>query len=138
MEQPGQNSTAKPASSRYESKTFTFENDTAYAYYKINITKNNGDSGMVQFADLNIATLDETDDDINLTVMGTTIESGPASVHDAASNKGWTGDKALKVTGYHKGEGEAYAYNVIYDGLNIPVTENTQLSYTIFPEWTTN
>ena len=74
--------------SRYESKTFTFENDTAYAYYKINITKNNGDSGMVQFADLNIATLDETDDDINLTVMGTTIESGPASVHDAASNKG--------------------------------------------------
>lgn len=123
--------------SRYESKTFTFENDTAYAYYKINITKNNGDSGMVQFADLNIATLDEADDDINLTVMGTTIESGPASVHDAASNKGWTGDKALKVTGYHKGEGEAYAYNVIYDGLNIPVTENTQLSYTIFPEWTT-
>ena len=123
--------------SRFESKTFTFENDTAYAYYKINITKNKDGGSMVQFADLNIATLDETDDELYEVAMATTIESGPASVHDAASNKGWTGDRALKVSGYHQGEGEAYAYNVIYDGLNIPVTENTQLSYTIFPEWTT-
>lgn len=124
-------------SSRFQSKTFIFENDTAYAYYKINITKNNGDSGMVQFADLNVATLDQADDETNKVAMATTIESGPASVHDADSNKGWTGSKALKVSGYHQGEGEAYAYNVIYDGLDIPVTENTQLSYVIFPEWTT-
>lgn len=122
---------------RYESQTFSFENDTAYAYYKINITKNNGDTGMVQFADLNLATLDEADDEQNQTVMATTIESGPASVHDAAANQGWTGGKALKVSGYHQGEGEAYAYNVLYDGLDIPVTEDTKLSYLIFPEWTT-
>ena len=124
-------------STRFEGKTFTFENDTAYTYYKITITKNNGDGGMTQFADLNIATLDEADDAASMIPMATTIESGPASVHDAASNKGWTGDKALRVSGYHQGEDEAYAYNVLYDGLNIPVTEDTQLSYVIFPEWTT-
>ncbi|WP_050697167.1 GH92 family glycosyl hydrolase [Anaeromassilibacillus senegalensis] len=124
-------------SKRYETKTFELDNDTAYQYYKISITKNRSGQ-MVQFADLNLATLDEADSQGAKVAMATTIESGPASVHDAASNQGWTGAKALKVSGYHQGEDEAYAYNVLYDGLNIPVTENTQLSYMIFPEWTTD
>ena len=123
-------------SSRYQQKIFIFDNTTAYKYFKLEITANNGNSAMTQFADLNIATMDKTDGDISTIPMNTVIETGPSSVWNQAANTGWTGSKALTVSGSQlKDSNAGYCYNVIYDNLSIPVTENTNLSYVIFPQY---
>lgn len=41
-------------STRYEAKTFTFSNETAYTYYKLNITENNGATNRSHIAELSI------------------------------------------------------------------------------------
>ncbi len=122
--------------SRFQQKIFRFENSTAYQYYKLEISANAGNSGMTQFADLNIATFDPADGVPALMPMNTTIGSGPASVWNQSANTGWTGSKALAVSGtQQKNSSGGLCYNVIYDNLNIPVTDNTKLSYVIFPQY---
>ena len=67
------------------------------------------------------------------TKMTTKITKGPTGTWNQASGKGWTGDRAMEIAGIHKGNVEAYSYNVIYEDLNIKVDKDTRLSYTIFP-----
>ena len=45
----------------------------------------------------------------------------------------WTGISAYNVFGSVSSNGAAHSYNVIYDGLNIPVSSNTRLDYKIVP-----
>ena len=40
----------------------------------------------------------------------------------------------LVISGHHEGNQSAQVYNVLYTGLNIPVTENTRLVYNITPQ----
>lgn len=65
--------------------------------------------------------------------MTTKITKGSTGTWNQSSEKGWTGDRAMEIAGIHKGNGEAYSYNVIYKDLNIKVDKDTRLSYTIFP-----
>ncbi len=124
---------------RYEQKIFQFTNNTAYQYYKFEIQANNGNVQMTQFADVNIATLDSSDGVPAMIPMKTVIGTGPASVWNQKANAGWTGAKALAVSGtQQKNSDGGYCYNVIYDNLNIPVTESTKLSYVIFPQYVGN
>ena len=67
------------------------------------------------------------------TKMTTKITKGPTGTWNQASGKGWTGDRAMEIAGIHKGNKEAYSYNVIFKDLNIKVDKDTRLSYTIFP-----
>lgn len=123
-------------SGRYQQKMFQFQNSTAYSYYKLEISANQGNGGMTQFADLSIATLDKADGEPAAIPMNTTIGSGPASTWNQNANAGWTGAKALTVSGTQtKDSGKGYCYNVIYDNLSIPVTDDTKLSYVIFPQY---
>ena len=65
--------------------------------------------------------------------MMTQRSGGPRFGWGGISRTGWTGSRALKVNAVHQGSGEAYAANAIYSGLDIAVTENTHLSYHIYP-----
>ncbi|HHW46825.1 MAG TPA: hypothetical protein GXX17_07985, partial [Clostridiales bacterium] len=120
-----------------ETQRFTFSNQTEYSYYRIVITENNG-APMTQFSELQLygaaeeQTPGEDDSDIN-SPMKTRKSRGPAASFNTLTSTGWTGWGALEVLGRHIGSQEAYCYNVIYDGLSIPVTKNTRLSYVFFP-----
>lgn len=118
---------------RYQRKNYDLSsNNTAYNQYRLYISENNGEA-LTQLADLTLATgtIDESVDGID--GMTSTITSGPTSTWNQKSNQGWTGSRSLVCNGTHKGNGHAYSYNVIYDNLNITVSDNTNLRYVIFP-----
>ena len=120
---------------RFEVKLFTFSNTTAYTYFKMDVTKNAGNNNLTQIAELAIGTYVHIppiggDDSSPLT---TVVNSGPLGVWCNTPNVGWTGARALNVSGKTLEDGEAYCSNVLYENVNIPVTEHTNLSYMIFP-----
>ncbi len=119
---------------RFEQKVFEIENEEAYAYYRFEILQNAGSTMDTQLADINIGTGIETAGD---QFMSTELSTGPSSAWNQASNRGWTGAKALEASGTQMAEG-AYASNVLFDGLNTEVTEDTYLSYVIFPALTSS
>ena len=63
-------------SSRYGEKTFLFSNDTAYSYYKLNITENNGATDRTHIAELSIgyAVIDIPDWDYTPLIMQESVE----------------------------------------------------------------
>ncbi len=118
---------------RFTTNTYaSFTNTTAYLYYRIYITANNGDS-YIQLSEWDNSNGDTTP--LPLTDMKSQIGNGPVSVYTAKSTVGWTGLKALRYGGGSIDAGHDWSYNKIYD-VNIPVTSATQLSYMIFPEFT--
>ena len=122
-------------SERLHSKIYTVKSPGAYSSYKLSITRNassQGTSGMTQFADLILATGDSADDQYKTSGMSAAISTGPSSTWNQNANAGWSGSKALKVTGSITDQ-DAYAYNKLYDGLNIPVGDDTYFQYCIFP-----
>lgn len=120
-------------STRFERKEYKINNSVEYKYFKLEITeiyKSNGN--MVQWSELNLGTGIKEDEE-TANKMTTVITKGPSETWNQASGKGWTGSKAVEVAGVHEGNERAYSYNVIYKDLNIKVSEDTNLSYTIFP-----
>ena len=113
---------------RYETKIFTAANTTAYKYYKLSITGNNG-AGMMQFADWNLAT-----NKVGNAGLFTALSSGPKNSYNNFSDRGWSGTKALAVRSSQT-EKDAYGYNVIYKDVNLYVGKDTELSYMIYPDY---
>ena len=118
---------------RFQTKTYEFENKTEYLYYRLNITANSGDV-YIQLAEFQLS------NGIVLPPppaadMKSAISNGPTSLYNAKSNVGWTGMKALAYSGRHLADGRGYSYNKIFD-VDIDVTESTELSYYIAPEFT--
>ncbi|CZT56923.1 Beta-L-arabinobiosidase precursor [Eubacteriaceae bacterium CHKCI005] len=131
-------------------RSFSFENHTAYQQYKLVISKINGATDVTQFSELHLLgtpadgkeaqvsqaqmTVQAKDgQDMESSPMKTRKSRGPSEAYSNLTSTGWTGWSALEVKGRHMGDEEAYCYNVIYDGLSIPVTQNTNLSYVFFP-----
>jgi predicted alpha-1,2-mannosidase len=123
--------TGESFSGRYASNTYNFTNTTAYAYYRLNITKNHGD-GDIQLSEMVLsdgsATVPPPSD------MKSEPGNGPVSVYTAKSAVGWTGLRAFRYGGSLTADGHDYAYNKVFD-VSIPVTSTTQLSYMIYPEF---
>ena len=107
-------------------------NNASYSQYRLQITANRDNDRLTQFADLNFAT-EETAQTDNAVGMRTLLTNGPSNVWNQKKFTGWTGNGSLECKGIHKGHGHAYSYNVIYDGLNVKVNPNTNLSYVICP-----
>lgn len=124
-------------SSRYEAQLFSFTNTTAYSYYKLEITQNNGNSGMTQLSELNIGNMDQSyyDELQNNAPLGIEVGTGPSATWCNTANDGWTGAQALTVTGRNINDGSAECSSVLYKDVNITVDENTNLSYVIFPSF---
>lgn len=117
---------------RFEEQTFAVSSPKAFSSYKLSITANAGNGGMTQLADIILGTGNPADDQYQLNGMMVDISNGPSSTWNQAANAGWSGAKALKAAGSIT-EQDAYSYDVIYEDLSIPVSDNTYLKYNIFP-----
>lgn len=117
---------------RFEKKEIMIENPTAYQYYKIEITANQGNDKLTQFADLFLGTGEEKEE-VQEPTMITKISSGPSEAWNQKSNAGWDDEYALEISGTHLGTEAAHSWNTLYKDLNITIDENTALSYLIFP-----
>ncbi|ASK64118.1 alpha-mannosidase [Virgibacillus phasianinus] len=120
-------------SERYQREIYEFENTEKYLYYRLNITKNNGDS-IIQLAELAISNGIDVPE-APPSDMKSMIANGPSSTYNAKANVGWTGENTITYQGSHLPDGRAYSYNKILD-VDIEVTADTALSYYIFPSFT--
>ncbi|MFJ8077329.1 GH92 family glycosyl hydrolase [Streptomyces sp. NPDC096176] len=118
---------------RFETKTYDIGSPaevTAYAHYRLEITKNNGASDATQLADVQFSNGDTSTpvaDD-----MRSQVDRGPSGSPTAKAGAGFTGRRALKYAGNHKPNGRAYSYNKVFD-VDVAVHRDTELSYKIFP-----
>ncbi|MGX6744482.1 GH92 family glycosyl hydrolase [Streptomyces xantholiticus] len=118
---------------RFETRTFDIGDPsevTAYAHYRLEITRNNGASDATQLADVQFS-----DGDTGAPVpddMRTQVDRGPSGSPTAKAGAGFTGRRALKYAGTHTPGGRAYSYNKVFD-VDIDVHRDTELSYKIFP-----
>ncbi len=116
--------------SRFQTKVYDIQNETAYRYFLLDITRNHGD-GIVQLADVllsNGAPLPPPGP-----VMESRLDSGPTSAYNARARVGYTGVKSFRYAGHQTATGRGYSYNKILD-VDVPVEAGTTLSYRIFPE----
>ena len=118
---------------RYDIKQYEFENDKAYSKFRLYVSKNRGNVAMTQWSELMFATGNEEDNSNLEEKMISKIGTGPSYTWCNAANKGWSGQKALEVSGTHYGKKEAWAANILFNNLSIPVGDHTYLSYTLFP-----
>ncbi|MFI6079470.1 GH92 family glycosyl hydrolase [Streptomyces sp. NPDC051217] len=115
---------------RFQTKSYDFDNPTAYAHYRLDITKNNGAGDATQLADVQFSDGDTTTPPP--ADMRSHVDSGPGGSPTAKANAGFTGKRALEYAGSHKPDGRAYSYNKVFD-VDTAVRANTELSYRIYP-----
>ncbi|MFF5289162.1 GH92 family glycosyl hydrolase [Paractinoplanes globisporus] len=124
--------TGQTYAGRFATNVYSFTNTTAYAYYRLNITANSGDS-IVQLADWDIS------DGSNVlppaTPMVSVVGAGSVRGNNNKTSAGFSGVKSLRYAGGAQTDGRSYATDKLYD-VNIPVGPKTELSYKIFPELT--
>ncbi|MCO7138179.1 GH92 family glycosyl hydrolase, partial [[Clostridium] leptum] len=109
---------------RYQTKQFEIENETAYQYYRLEITANKGNNSMTQFSD--IAFGSNEGEDTEEKIVGMSSTTGATA---------WLGSRGLNISGVQGSANDhGYSYNVLYDNLDIAVGPNTKLSYMIQPK----
>ena len=109
----------------YEMRVFQLPEGSGYQHYKLKITKFNSNPGTIQFSGFGL-----TRSLVDGSFAGTT---DAARTEHASMTTTLENDK-LVISGHHEGNQSAQVYNVLYTGLNIPVTENTRLVYNITPQ----
>ena len=109
----------------YEMRVFQLPEGPGYQHYKLKITKFNSNPGTIQFSGFGL-----TRSLVDGSFAGTT---DAARTEHASMTTTLENDK-LVISGHHEGNQSAQVYNVLYTGLNIPVTENTRLVYNITPQ----
>ncbi|MCW2877641.1 MAG: hypothetical protein JWQ95_1741 [Sphaerisporangium sp.] len=124
--------TGEVFTARSQRKEYRFQNTTAYTYYRLNITRNNGAS-LIQLAELELSDGDTSPKPP--ADMRTQVGTGPSGGFDSKPRAGFSGLKALRYGGSTTAESGGYSYNKVFD-VDIPVAASTQLSYVVFPEFT--
>lgn len=103
-----------------------------FSYYRLCVTKA-GNSGMLQLADLDLATSEVPVPCPSAgKPMDTVVGNGPSTGYNVKTDAGFTGLRALKYGGSKTRAGRAFALNKLFD-VNIPVLPSTRLSYKIIP-----
>lgn len=117
-------------SERFRTKSYDLAEPAEYQHFRLDITKNNGASDIVQLADVQFSTGGSTgpvpQDMLSL------VDRGPSGSPTAKARAGFTGTRALRYAGRHTAAGRAYSYNRVFD-VNVKVGRDTQLAYRIFP-----
>ena len=138
--------TAQTYSANFQDKVYTFENETAYRYYKLTLDQLYGSgsgarSGTLQASDWSLGIGSGPQllppGETSAEFMATYTIS-PSVRWNARSQAGFTGMRALGVAGEHTQDGPVYANNKIYEfgaGEEIEVVATTQLSYLIAPSF---
>ncbi|MET9952072.1 GH92 family glycosyl hydrolase [Streptomyces sp. NPDC006339] len=119
---------------RFETRTYDIPGAsgggaTPYAHYRLEITKNAG-AGLTQLADVQFSNGDTSQPVPE--EMRSHTDRGPSGSPTAKAGAGFTGKRALRYAGTHKGEGRAYSYNKVFD-VDTRIVRNTELSYLVFP-----
>ncbi|WP_354570271.1 GH92 family glycosyl hydrolase [Glaciihabitans sp. UYNi722] len=117
---------------RQTEKDYKTTNTTAYGSYRLSITANAG-APLTQ-PPTQLADWDLRDASTGATPMLSIIAGGPANGPDSKSGVGFSGTHALRYGGKHVADGAASASNVLYDNMNQPIAGNTELSYLVFPD----
>ncbi|MGV9239899.1 glycoside hydrolase domain-containing protein, partial [Streptomyces nigra] len=115
---------------RFQTKTYDLAEPAEYQHFRLEITKNNGASGVLQLADVQFST--GGDDGPVPQDMLSLVDRGPSGSPTAKAGAGFTGKRALRYAGRHTADGRGYSYNKVYD-VDVAVGRNTQLSYKVFP-----
>ncbi|MFY0578038.1 GH92 family glycosyl hydrolase [Cystobacter fuscus] len=119
---------------RFETKTYTFANTTAYSYYRFNVTANRGAS-ILQIAELVLSNGDDSPPPV--TDMKSVVGKGPRGSWNSKRSAGFTGTHALRFTGAVTEKGRGYSYNKLFD-VDVRVTPTTELSYLLFVDAATD
>ncbi|MCF3135157.1 GH92 family glycosyl hydrolase [Streptomyces olivochromogenes] len=117
-------------SERFQTKSYDLAQPAEYQHFRLDVTKNNGASGIVQLADVQFSTGGGggpvPQDMLSL------VDRGPSGSPTSKAGAGFTGTRALRYAGRHTAAGRAYSYNKVFD-VNVKVGRDTRLSYRIFP-----
>jgi predicted alpha-1,2-mannosidase len=116
---------------RFRTKEYEFANETAYRFFRLDITQNHGDRA-VQLAEVVLSS------GAPLPPPGATAESrpdsGPISAYNARTRAGFTGVQSFRYAGRHTADGRGHTWNRILD-VDVEVHPDTRLSYQVFPEF---
>ncbi|MFE6287782.1 GH92 family glycosyl hydrolase [Streptomyces sp. NPDC057877] len=115
---------------RFQTRTFDLAEPAEFRHFRLEITRNNGASGITQLADVQFS-VGGADGPVPPDMLSLT-DRGPTGSPTAKAGAGFTGKRALRYAGRHTADGRAYSYNRIFD-VNVPVGRDTQLAYKIFP-----
>ena len=124
---------------RFEKQLFALENDRPYLWYKLKAVQKNRAvytqlGGLALFGE----EAEEGEEGIDPVTaepaggMVTKVDFGPIRT-DCNHPGAWTGKRCLAVYGAQTATDHTRARNVLFDGLSIPVTADTVLSYVLFP-----
>ncbi|WP_199880903.1 GH92 family glycosyl hydrolase [Streptomyces kebangsaanensis] len=117
-------------SERFQTRTYDLAEPAEYQHFRLDITKNNGASGILQLADVQFSTGDG-DGPVPQDMLSL-VDRGPSGSPTAKSGAGYTGKRALRYAGRHTAEGRAYSYNKVFD-VHVEVARDTRLSYRLYP-----
>src|SRR4051812_2645333 len=115
---------------RFRTKSYDIADPAEYQHFRLEITKNNGASGILQLADVQLST--GGGEGPVPPDMLSLVDRGPSGSPTAKAGAGFTGKRALRYAGRHTADGRAYSTNKVFD-VNVAVDPLTRLSYRIFP-----
>lgn len=115
---------------RFHTLSYAFSNDRSFTFYRLRVLRNNG-AAELQIADWQLSTGQNSPSE--KIGMKSHVGRGPINSWNARTGMGFTGQKSLRYAGRLIDKGPGYSYNKIFQ-VNVPVTENTELSYLIFPD----
>ncbi|MFB7330492.1 GH92 family glycosyl hydrolase [Streptomyces adustus] len=116
---------------RFQTKSYDLAEPAAgYRHFRLEVTRNNGASGILQLADVQFSTGGSGGP--VPPAMLSLVDRGPSGSPTAKAGAGYTGTRALRYAGRHTATGRAYSYNKLFD-VNVAVGRDTELAYRIFP-----
>ncbi|MGW3951141.1 GH92 family glycosyl hydrolase [Streptomyces sp. NPDC004752] len=115
---------------RFRTRSYDLAEPAEYQHFRVDVTKNNGASGILQLADVQFST-GGSDNPVPPDMLSL-VDRGPSGSPTAKAGAGFTGRRALRYAGRHTADGRAYSYNKVFD-VNVKVGRDTRLSYRIFP-----
>lgn len=83
---------------RFQTKSYDLAEPAEYQHFRIDITRNNGASGITQLADLQLST-GSSGDPVPQDML-TLVDRGPSGSPTAKSGAGFTGTRALRYAGF--------------------------------------
>lgn len=115
---------------RFRTKSYDIADPAEYQHFRLEITKNNGASSILQLADVQLST--GGGEGPVPPDMLSLVDRGPSGSPTAKAGAGFTGKRALRYAGRHTADGRAYSSNKVFD-VDVAVDPLTRLSYRIFP-----
>ncbi|MFI7451960.1 GH92 family glycosyl hydrolase [Nonomuraea sp. NPDC049714] len=124
--------TGETFTERHQRKEYRFENATAYAHYRLNITRI-GSGSTLQLAEWELS--DGQRGPRPPSDVRSQVGDGPTRGFTAKPRAGFSGSRAFTYAGSTTAKDGGHSTNKVFE-VDIPVTSRMELSYVVFPEFT--